>query len=431
MSLLHLSRRWFAAGSFVFVVLMAAGRASAQSPEWPVAAPEAVGLDSGVLDECHAAIARGDFGPVHSLLVIRHGRLAAEHYYRGFDADTLHPVYSVTKSVTSALVGMALDRGELDGLSTPLLPHFPEYAPVANPDPRKDAIILADVLAMRAGFDWNEFQYPYTDTRNPYRQLMASPDWLEFMLDRRMAYWPGTAFQYNSGCTILLSGLLLHATGRQAHELAAERLFAPLDITRWEWSLGTGGLTDTGGGLRLRPRDMAAIGQLYLREGAWRGQQLVPISWIAESMIRRSTFGDGRGYGYQWWLMPLEAGAVPGAGPDIWIAWGWGGQHIFVVPALDLVVVTTSGDYNDQYDGLVNHIQEFLADAIKPPDGDLTGDGVSNALDLAVLSQVLAGNIGLEDPLCLWPPMGDLNGNNHLDVADAVMLRQWLGRPVW
>lgn len=414
------------AATFIGWVMLLAGVSAQAPPQWPVVAPEAVGLDHVVLDAYHDAIARGDFGPVHSFLVIRHGRLAAEHYYQYFDADTLHIVYSVTKSVSSALVGMALDRGELDSLDTPLLPHFPEYAPVANPDPRKDAIILADVLAMRAGFDWNEFQYPYTDARNPYRQLMASPDWLEFMLDRRMAYWPGTAFQYNSGCTILFSGLLLHATGRQAHELAAERLFAPLGITRWSWSLGAGGLTDTGGGLWLRPRDMVAFGQLYLRAGAWRGQQLVPASWIAESMIRRSTFADGSGYGYQWWLLPLEAGAAPGAGPDIWVAWGWGGQHIFVVPALDLVVVSTAGDYNGQYDGLVNHIQEFLAEVIRPPDGDLTGDGITDAQDLVVLAQVLAGNIGPEDPLCAWPPMGDLNGNSRLDVADATLLRQQL-----
>jgi len=319
-------------------------------------------------------------------------------------------------------VGPALDRGELDSLGTLLLPHFSEYAPVANPDPRKDAIILADMLAMRAGFDWNEFHYPYTDARNPYRQLMASPDWLGFMLDRRMAYWPGTAFQYNSGCTILLSGLLLHATGRPFHELAAERLFAPLGITRRSWSLGAGGLTDTGGGRWLRPRDMAAFGQLYLQEGAWRGQQLIPASGIAASVIRCSTFADGSGYGYQWWLLPLEAGVAPGTGPDIWVAWGWGGQHIFVVPALDLMVVSTAGDYSGQYDGPVNHIQAFLAEVIQPPDGDLTGDGVTDALDLVMLAQALAGDIGPEDQPCNWPPMGDLNDNNRLDAVDPTKL---------
>jgi CubicO group peptidase (beta-lactamase class C family) len=251
---------------------------------------------------------------------------------------------------------------------------------------------------------------------------MASSDWLEFMLDRRMAYWPDTRFQYNSGCTILLAGVLAEATGRQAHELAEERLFAPLGVSYYDWQLGPGGLTDTGGGLWLRPRDMAKFGQLYLQAGAWRGRQLVPAAWIPASMEYRSIFDDGSGYGYQWWLLPQAAGADPGAGPDIWIAWGWGGQHIFVVPALDLVAVSTAGDYNDEYSGLVSHIQEFLAAVVKPPDGDLTGDGLTDAADLAVLAHVLAGNLNPEEPPCLWPPMGDLNGNGRLDAVDLAEL---------
>lgn len=391
--------------------------------EWPATEPEAVGLDSQVLAEYDQAFQNGQYGPLDSFLVARHGRLVYEAYYRGHGPDVLHPVYSVTKSVTSALVGIARGDGDIGSLDQPLIPLFPEYAPVSNLDARKQAITLEHVLTMRAGFDWNEFYYPYTDSRNPFRQLMASPDWLEFMLDRRMSFWPGTVFAYNSGCTVLLAGVLLHATGRQAHEFGRERLFDPLGIDSYQWDLGPGGLTNTGGGLWLRPRDMARFGQLFLQRGRWYGRQLVPEWWVESSTARQVDFDDTSGYGYQWWLLPLGEGAAPGTGPDIWTAWGWGGQHVFVVPALDLVVVSTAGDFAEQYDGVVSIIQRLLAEIIKAPDGDVTGDGHTDAVDLAILAGMLADNLAEALPPCRWPSMGDLDANGRLDLRDLLRLQ--------
>jgi len=415
----------------IWAAFSGAASVPGQDPaEWPAAQPEAVGLDSQALADYDEAFREGWHGPVHSFLVVRHGHLAYEAYYRGYGPETLHPAYSVTKSVTSALVGLAWGDGLIGSLDQPLLPLFPEYAPVANLDARKQAITLRHVLTMQAGFDWDEFAYPYTDLRNPFRQLMASPDWLEFMLDRRMARWPGTAFAYNSGCTVLLAGVILQATGRQAHEFGQDRLFAPLGIEVFQWDLGANGLTNTGGGLWLRPRDLARFGQLILQRGRWLGRPLVPEEWIEAATARHVDLGESFGYGYQWWLAPLEEGAAPGTGPDIWIAWGWGGQHVFVVPSLDLVVVSTAGDYAEQYDGVVGIIQRLLADILKPPDGDLTGDGFADAADLAILAGLLADNLAEGILPCRWPAMGDLDADGRLGPEDLLSLKlRLVGRP--
>ncbi len=204
---------------------------------------------------------------------------------------------------------------------------------------------------MRAGIDWNERIAPYGDPRNPTYQMASSSDWIKFMLDRPMSDPPGTRFRYNSGCTILLSGVLRNRMGNAAHEFAVAHLFRPLGITsfQWErgWKNGEQNLTNTGWGLSLRPRDMAKIGQLCLQNGMWEGTRIVSQQWIAESTTDRVSLSNSFSYGYQWWLLPLEgiAGHTPQPN-DIRIAWGWGDQFIFAIPYLDLVVVSTGGNFS-------------------------------------------------------------------------------------
>jgi len=197
-----------------------------------------------------------------------------------------------------------------------------------------------------------------------------------------------------------------------------------------KWDLGANGLTNTGGGLWRRPRAQARFGQRILQRGRCLGRPLVPEEWIEAATARHVDLGESFGYGYQWWLAPLEEGAAPGTGPDIWIAWGWGGQHVFVVPSLDLVVVSTAGDYAEQYDGVVGIIQRLLADILKPPDGDLTGDGFADAADLAILAGLLADNLAEGILPCRWPAMGDLDADGRLGPEDLLSLKlRLVGRP--
>jgi CubicO group peptidase (beta-lactamase class C family) len=390
--------------------------------EWPAATPESQNLSSSVLAGYHDRIAAGEFGQVHSLLVIRHGFLVSEAYFREWDGDDLHPAFSVTKSVTSALVGIARGQGEMPELDTPVRTLLPEYAFVANPSPAKNAITLDDVLTMRAGLEWNEFGYGYTDPRNPVREMHASLDWLKFVLDLPMAWWPGTHYNYSTGYTTLLAGVLRNTTGMEASEYAALHLFGPLGIAAWDWNHSPRGLTDTGGGLSLRPRDMAKFGQLFLQQGLWRGAPVVPADWVALSTMAHVDLGGGWGYGYQWRRMP----GTPGDNSSFPFAWGWGGQFVFVVPAVDMVVVSTAGNYLNEAGGALSFIRDLLRDALLTPDGDLDGDGAVDAIDLQILWQVLADNVSEGEPPCAIPGRGDLDGDGRLDLADGMILQRRL-----
>jgi CubicO group peptidase (beta-lactamase class C family) len=297
-------------------------------------------MNAALLDSLSARLEAGAHGQVHSLLIARHGRLVLERYYQGWSADDLHPLYSVTKSVTALLVGSARDRGADLDLDGRLLGFFPGEQRLANPSDWKDAITLADLLTMRAGFSWDESAAPYREPGNPTTQLAQSGDWIRFMLDLPMAEPPGTAFRYNSGCSVLIGAIVTVGTGERVTDFARARLFDPLGIKEWEWERGPDEVTNTGWGLSLRPRDLATIGQLVLDNGEWRGRRVVSEHWIRVMTTARVSVSRGFGYGYQWWLLPPQAGI--GA---VTFAWGWGDQFLFIVPALHLIVVTTGGNY--------------------------------------------------------------------------------------
>lgn len=330
--------------------------------EWPSASPASQGLRGEVLSRYSDAAAAGTYGAIHCLLVARHGFLVHESYFAGRDRGQLEHVYSVTKTVTALLAGMALERGWIRGLDDKLLSFFPEYLPPARMDERKAAVDLEDLLAMRAGFRWDESSAPVDSPLNSLFGLYRAADWYRFLLDLPMERHPGTAFTYNSGCSVLLGGVLARAAGSPARELAAARLFAPLGIREFVWDDGSPGECNTGWGLWLRPRDMAKIGQLLLRGGDWQGQAIVSDSWVREMFACRSPLADGFGYGYQVWLMPLRPGSPPGS-YGIKVAWGYGGQFIFVVPELDMVAVSTAANFLDD-GGAIDFIQALLAEAV-------------------------------------------------------------------
>ena len=366
----------------VVAALAGAARAGgddyAPGREWRTARPADVGLDGRALSRLVGRIRAGEHGRLHSLQIVRDGYLVVDEYFNGWVPDGLHTLQSDTKSVTSLLVGIAADRGELS-VDDRVLDRFPEYRHVRNVDDRKRAMRVEDLLTMRTGLDWSEARYE----GSPLQQLNTSQqDWLKFVLDWPMAEQPGTRFEYNSGGVILLGGIVGNATGRRVDRFARKYLFKPLAVDRVLWARGQpDGLPHMGGGLSMRPRDMAKIGYLVLRGGRWGDRQVVSEAWLRASTapIQRPPWQLGGypvEYGYLWWLLPID-GVGLDDGPDAHIitASGARSQWIFVIPRYDMVVVATGDD--DSYQGFTAPV-EFLYGDILPA---VTEKGVRGSRD--------------------------------------------------
>jgi CubicO group peptidase (beta-lactamase class C family) len=314
--------------------------------DWPVARPDEVGLDANALTAAVNGIRRGERGVLHSLLVVRRGRLAVEEYFAGSGRGNVHTLQSVTKSVTSLLVGIAVDRGLIASIREPVLGFFPEYGDLRGQDPRRDALALEDLLTMRSGLLWSEDPYAGSDLQ---RLNDSRGDWVRFVLEHPMREAPGTRWQYNSGGVIVLAGVLRRASGGDVGQFAREALFAPLGIRDEQWFRSPyDGLPHTGGGLSLRARDMARLGELTLRGGQAGGRQVVSSAWLSGSFARAAGPIDWPRpvyYGRLWWLFPPAGPATA----DVVTAAGAGGQWIFVVPPLELVVVFTADQSNPQF----------------------------------------------------------------------------------
>lgn len=306
------------------------GCAAKPGGDWPVAAPEAQGMDSAKLEAAFQALDDYPQYAVHSLLVVRQGVIVAEKYYQSYDQDSQNTLYSCTKSVISALVGIAIEEGALKGVDQPVADFFPDAMQV-NPDPRKDAMRLEDLLSMRAGLEWDE-------GNSAYNRMYASADWVAWMLNKPMQAEPGSEFNYCSGCTHVLSGVLHKATGMLTQEYARTRLFEPLGITNYTWETDASGNAIGGWGLELTARDMAKFGSLFLQDGVWNGKQVVPKRWVAQSTGPGLPTEGKWNYAYQWWVRPDE---------QVYAAQGLHGQKIYVVPAMQLVVVVTAGADDD------------------------------------------------------------------------------------
>ncbi len=363
------TERRFRFFGFLLVGILATwgvGQVASQEPpswQWPVSTPEAQGLDSERLTELVKLIREGERYPrLHALLIIRHGYLVVEEYFDNWKADQIHTLQSVSKSFTSALVGMAIAKGEFKGVDEKILDFFPDMKNIANMDERKAAIRLRDLLTMRSGTDYNE-----RGPDSPHWQLnKLQRGWDKFYLDRPMLRPPGTQFLYDSGGVILLSAMLKNRTGRHADEYAERFLFKPLGIEKKFWMKNMEGHPHTGGGLALMARDTAKFGLLYLHNGRWGDTQVVPADWVRESLLLQVEFeakgpkGPGAiGYGYLWWILfpdPRGAGQQ-----NIYAAMGAHAQYIFIIPEHDMVVVVngftqTGADQNKPIGFLYEHI---------------------------------------------------------------------------
>lgn len=335
-----------AAGLAAFGMTPAGGAAA----PWPRDAEEAARLATTLGDRLDQGVKAGELLNLHGVFVARRGKLVLERYYEGvderwgtpvgrvaFDAGTLHDLRSVTKSIVGLLYGIALAEGKVPALDTPILDAFPAYADLAADEGRK-AIRVSDVLAMTMGLDWNE-DLPYSDPRNSEIAMERSPDRYRYVLSQPIVGRPGHGWRYGGGATALLGHLVARGSGMPLLEYARARLFAPLGIEQAEWTAGTNGEAAAASGLRLRPADLARIGQLLMQKGAWEGRQVVPAAWIEASLTPRATAFEGVQYGYHWYLVRRADGSMATLGM------GWGGQRLVVVPALELVYVIFMGNY--------------------------------------------------------------------------------------
>ena len=329
----------------------------ARKDGWPVASVNDHKLiDRGAL--CRMADRLASTANVHAVLVARSGKLVFERYFRGsdevpgriygrrvetvtFDADTLHDMKSVSKSVASLVLGIAIDRGLIGKVNEPILNFFPQLTDLRNPE--KERIQVVHALTMSMGLKWVEATPATGDFHNDEARMHMAWDPCRYVLGLPVVAPAGQEFFYNTGALSLVSAIIHKATGRPLDEFARAALFEPLGITgvAWNWTRGE---TDAGGGLRFRPRDMAKIGQLVLAGGRWNDRQIVSKGWIEASTTWKIKATDGQSYGYLWWLGHHKLN-----GHEVkWIgALGRGGQSIRIVPELDLVVVVTAGYYQD------------------------------------------------------------------------------------
>jgi CubicO group peptidase (beta-lactamase class C family) len=313
---------------------------------WDVSSLTEHRIDADRIAELSSRIDLGDFDHVHSLMVARAGELVFEEYYRDHRQDSLHTLQSVTKSFGATLIGIAVDKGLLD-LDATLPALLPSRAAEIARDPLKSQIRLRDLLSMRAGIRWDEWECDYQDLScNSNRQMNEAEDWVGFVLEQPVVEAPGSRFVYNSGASNLLSAILRDATGQDPAAFAEENLFGPLQIDDYRWYRNTqqaDRLPHFGGGLRLKTRDLGKLGQLYLDGGRWRGQQIVSADWVARATTAREQVSLFDFYGFQWWTRAMSSRLGHRPSPeDVWFGWGYGGQHVFVVPSLDLVVVVNS-----------------------------------------------------------------------------------------
>lgn len=332
---------------------------------WEVLPMKFIGMDSGPILALSDRITNGDFGDVHSFAITRGDFLIFDEYYGSHHASELHRAYSVTKSVISALIGIAIEKGHLEGVEQKIVDLLPEYETLSD-DAAKRNLTLWHLLTMTAGFEWDELSIPYTDSRNSWNLMTASSDLIRYTLERPIVDEPGTKFVYNSGCTVVLGRILQVATGKPIDEFADEYLFQPLGITEHSWlRIAVNDMPHPASGLNLRPRDMAKIGKLYLDHGEWFGVPVVPQDWVTESVTPIVPVDGPISYGYQWWSLSYERIPQPGVHETRYIhyAVGYSGQFILTVPVNDLVVVLTGGNGDDGTD-FVEILFNYVLEAV-------------------------------------------------------------------
>lgn len=330
---------------------------------WRTSTPNEQGLDQAKIIEFIKKLRNEKLQePITSFLIVKNGYLIVEETFGDYNGEEPHTLQSVTKSIASTLVGVAIQNGFIKSLDQKVLDFFPEYKIIENLNAHKKSMNLQDVLTMRTGQTWTGEEHLHSLNR-------YDGDRMKYVLDYEMEMQPGKKWYYNSGIAVLLGGLLQNATKMNTKKFAQKYLFDPMNIKKVRWHGDHNGIPHTGGGLNLRPIDMAKIGYLYLRNGMWEDKQLVPDWWVKEATqvhVPNTNFPNV-GYGYMWWLMPLNESETLSNNAEIIMAYGHWGQFIFVIPLYDMVVVFTNNSSASYEDELrpVTFLDEYVLPAIR------------------------------------------------------------------
>lgn len=303
---------------------------------WSYCEPSEVGLDNSLLEDMDSYVETKiqDGYDMHSILIVKDGYIVAEkNYNRYFDEDIEHNVYSCTKSVTSALIGIAIDQGYIDSVGQKILPLFDSYD-LENYSTLKEEISIKHLLTMSAGLEWHELDFAYGDSRNTFRSFSSSEDKVKFVLDQPMETNPGTLQNYNTGLSHVLSAIIQKTTHTRLDSFAITNLFSRIGIDSFSWPTDGNGIIQGGSELRLTPRNMARFGYLLLKNGEWDGDKILSSEWVNDTQQWHLDFQHkpGFGYGYQYWISSFGA----------YCAVGYKGQWIMIFPEHEMVVVFTN-----------------------------------------------------------------------------------------
>lgn len=345
---------------------------------WEKSTFEAEGLNRAPFDDLLIGIENGVYGNVDQLLLIKNGKLVFDqsftndyekisegksgvlgcgfatcedstifgdyNYYHPnwhpyYQNQRIHTLQSVTKSIASIMIGVAIKEGKISSTDVRVVDFFEDYDLSMAGESLKSAT-LENLLTMQLGMEWHEIDRPI-DSTNTTGQLEASQDWIQFTLNQPMDTIPGTKWVYNSGASHLMSGIIKKATGLYMDEYAEKHLFTPLGIENYHWKKTPAGYTDTEGGLYLEAQDLAKIGFLMLRDGKWEGQQIISSEWVKKSVTKQVSFDKEKGYGYQWWRDDQD-------GIEIWACHGFGNQYLLVFPEYKTIAVVNSWNIFDE-----------------------------------------------------------------------------------
>jgi len=345
---------------------------------WKKSTFEAEGLNSAPFDDLLNGIENGVYGNVDQLLLIKNGKLVFDqsftndyekiskgksgilgcgfatckdstvfgdyNYYHPkwhpyYQNQQVHTLQSVTKSIASIMIGVAIKEGDISSTDVKVVDFFEDYD-LSIADESLKTATLENLLTMQLGMEWHEIDRPI-DSTNTTGQLEASQNWIQFTLNQPMDTIPGTKWVYNSGASQLMSGIIKKATGLYIDEYAEKHLFTPLGIKNYHWKKTPAGYTDTEGGLFFKAQDLAKIGFLMLNNGLWDGQQVISSDWAKRSTLKHVEFDNEKGYGYQWWREDQDQ-------VEIWACKGFGGQYLLVFPKLETIAVVNSWNIFDE-----------------------------------------------------------------------------------